>query len=31
MEKLVDRNVFNFKACASRWRADMIDARVLLV
>ena len=29
MEKLVDRNVF--KACASRWRADMIDARVLLV
>jgi hypothetical protein len=29
MEKLVDRKVF--KAPASRWRADLIDARVLLV
>ena len=29
MEKLVDRKVF--KARAARWRADLIDARVLLV
>ncbi len=29
MEKLVDRNVFN--ARAPRWRADLIDARILLV
>jgi hypothetical protein len=29
MEKLVDRKVF--KARAARWRADLIDAWVLLV
>jgi len=29
MEKLVDRKVF--KARAARWKADLIDARVLLV
>jgi hypothetical protein len=29
MEKLVDRKVF--KDRAARWRADLIDARILLV